>query len=127
MREVAIDTEGVKEIVRITVLVADFGDALECRGILNGLILICRKVCHYRERGSDIVAYVQDFPIAPHLIDSSVKHDHLSVKVVEGSKPEIAVVEQELAEDCFLVDSLDKSPRSRNLKQCVLRQAQALR
>jgi len=89
----AVDAEGVKEIVRITILVADFGDLLEARGTLNGLILIRGKVRYDRERGSHIIGDVQDFAIAARLIDRSVKHNHLAVKVLEGSKSEVAVVE----------------------------------
>jgi hypothetical protein len=93
MREVAIDAEGVKEIIRITVLVADGGDFLETRGILDGLILIPDKVRDYGERGSHVIDNVQDFAITSRLIDCSVKHDHLAVEVLKRSQPEVAVVE----------------------------------
>jgi hypothetical protein len=63
VRETAVDAEGVKEIVRITVLGADFGDLREARGILNGPILIRSKVRHYREGGSHVIDNVQDFAI----------------------------------------------------------------
>ena len=56
LREAAVDAEGVKEIVRITVLVTDFGDLREARGTLNGLILIRGKVRYYRERGITVPA-----------------------------------------------------------------------
>jgi hypothetical protein len=54
--EVTVDVEGVKEIVRITIPVTDFGDLLEARDTLNGLILIRDKVRDYRERCSYVIA-----------------------------------------------------------------------
>src|SRR5882757_650011 len=56
VREAAVDANGVKEVFRIAVLVAELGDLLEGRGIFNGLILIRGKVRHYRKRGSHVVA-----------------------------------------------------------------------
>jgi len=64
VRKATVDAKGVKEILRITVLVADFGDLLKARGDLNGLVLIRDKVRHYRERGSYVINDVQDFAIA---------------------------------------------------------------
>src|ERR1700747_341689 len=93
--KVTIYAKCVEEIVGIAIVVADSPEFIKARCARDGLILVSRELYHNGEGRSCVFDDLVHSAIAAHLIDAAIQHDHLPVKIVECTNPEITIVQQE--------------------------------
>ncbi len=86
-----------------------------------------RETRHHGEGRAGVGADFQHAAGTLHLVNSPVDYDHLAIEIGEGAKAEIAMLQDRLDTDLFVIDARDQGTGDRDLEQRVNRDAEVLR
>jgi hypothetical protein len=92
----AVGAESVKEVVGFTVRITRLRKGFQAFDGTDIKALVRLKSAHHSKGNAEVVLPALYTAVSAYLVDVSVEHHHLPVKMLKGSQAEVTVGEQSL-------------------------------